>query len=61
MLQYVEKLKSAGVEADVDVYHTDMRAFDILRDNDLNWEAIDRFERSFENALEHFVGDKEIH
>ncbi len=60
-LQYVEKLKSAGVEADVDVYHTDMHAFDMLRDDDLSREAIDQFERRFEHALEHVVSSKEIH
>ncbi len=60
-LQYVEKLKSAGVEAEVDVYHTDMHAFDMLRDDDLSREAIDKFERRFEHALEHFVSSKEIH
>ncbi len=60
-LQYVEKLKSSGVEAEADVYHTDMHAFDMLRDDELSREAIDRFERSFEHALEHFVSSKESH
>lgn len=57
----MEKLKSAGVEAEVDVYHTDMHAFDMLRDDDMSREAIDKFERSFEHALEHFVNSREIH
>ena len=51
-LQYVEKLKSAGVEADVDVYHTDMHAFDMLRDDALSREATEKFERHFEEVLE---------
>ncbi len=51
-LQYVEKLRLAGVEAEVDVYHTDMHAFDMLWDDDLSREAIDRFERRFERALD---------
>ena len=54
-------LKSAGVEAEVDVYHTDMHAFDMLRDDDLSREATDKFERSFEHALGPFVSSKEIH
>ncbi len=60
-LQYVEKLKSAGVEAEVDVYHTDMHAFDMMRDDDLSREAAGRFERKFKHVLEHSVGRKEIH
>ena len=50
-LAYVEGLKAAGVEAEADVYHTDMHAFDMLRDDDLSREAIERFERQFEKAL----------
>ncbi|MBQ9664247.1 MAG: alpha/beta hydrolase fold domain-containing protein [Oscillospiraceae bacterium] len=53
-LQYVENLKAAGVEAEVDIYHTDMHAFDMLRDDDLSREAIEKFERHFEYALEHY-------
>ena len=60
-LQYVENLKSAGIEAEVDVYHTDMHAFDMLLDDDLSRKAIDKFERSFGHALEHFVSSKEFH
>ena len=55
-LQYVKNLRAAGVEAEVDVYHTDMHAFDILRDDGLSREAIETFERHFKNALEHFSG-----
>ena len=54
-LRYAENLKKAGVEAEVDVYHTDMHAFDMLRDDELSCEAIAKFERQFANALEHYV------
>ena len=50
-LAYVEKLKAVGVEAEVDVYHTDMHAFDMLRDDDLSRKAIEKFERQFEKAI----------
>ncbi|MBR1457692.1 MAG: alpha/beta hydrolase fold domain-containing protein [Oscillospiraceae bacterium] len=53
-LAYVEALRKAGVEAAVDVYHTDMHAFDMLRDDALSREAIERFERHFEKALERY-------
>ena len=51
-LTYVENLKKAGVEARADVYHTDLHAFDMLRDDDLSREAIQRFDAQFEKALE---------
>lgn len=54
-LRYAENLKKAGVEAEVDVYHTDMHAFDMLRDDELSREAIDRFENRFAYALEHYA------
>ena len=50
-LEYVEKLNAAGVEAEADVYHTDMHAFDILRENDLSREARENFCRHFEKTL----------
>ncbi len=59
-LQYSANLRSAGVEAEVDVYHTDMHAFDMLRDDALSRKAIEKFERSFEHALEHITGSKAI-
>lgn len=54
-LEYVRNLKSAGVEAEVDVYHTDVHAFDMLREDDVSMEAIEIFERHFEYALEHYA------
>ncbi|MBR6378260.1 MAG: alpha/beta hydrolase fold domain-containing protein [Oscillospiraceae bacterium] len=52
-LAYVENLKRASVEARADVYPMDMHAFDLLRDDALSREAIQRFEAQFEKALEH--------
>lgn len=56
-LQYVEHLRAAGVEADVDVYHTDMHAFDMMKDDELSREAVRQFERHFEQALIHEIID----
>ena len=50
-LTYVDNLKAAGVEAEVDVYPTNMHAFDMLRDDDLSREAISKFEQHYEKAL----------
>ncbi|MBQ8161540.1 MAG: alpha/beta hydrolase fold domain-containing protein [Clostridia bacterium] len=51
-LSYVENLRLAGVLAEVDVYHTNVHAFDMLRDDDLSREAIRTFNRHFEEAME---------
>ena len=54
-LKYIEDLKAAGVEASVDVYHTDTHAFDMLKDNwDISKEAVRRFNEHFEYALRHY-------
>ncbi len=54
-VQYIEDLKAAGVEAYLDVYHCDMHAFDMMKPKDgLSKEAIWRFEKHFEYAMEHY-------
>ncbi len=54
-LQYVEELKAAGVEAEADVYHTDVHAFDMLRPEEaLSRQAIAGFNRQFEHAMEKY-------
>lgn len=52
-LEYVRRLKEAGVEADVDVFHTNMHAFDMLDpESDISKEAVQKFEEHFKRALE---------
>ena len=56
-LQYVENLRAAGVLAEVDVYHTDMHAFDMLRpDEEQSRKATRRFKDHFAYALAHYCG-----
>ncbi len=51
-LDYVCALKAAGVDAEADVYPTNVHAFDMLRpDDELSREAIRRFSEHFEKAL----------
>ena len=59
-LTYVENLKKAGVEAIADVYRTDMHAFDMLRDDALSREAIQKFDAQFEKALENLREKQKI-
>ncbi len=55
-LNYVEALRKAGVDAAVDVYHTDLHAFDMLHPEDENSrEAIRKLYESFQYALEHYM------
>ena len=57
-LQYIENLKAAGVEAEVDVYPSDLHAFDMLKPNqDISKEAIRKFEEHFEYALRHYFAE----
>jgi len=54
-LAFVESLRKAGVPAEVDVYHTDMHAFDMLKPEwDISRQAIASFESHFAYAIEHY-------
>ena len=51
-LKYVDDLRRAGVTAEVDVYHTDVHAFDMLYpDEEISKEAIAKLEQHFEDAM----------
>ena len=55
-LDYVEKLKAAGVDAAADVFSTDIHAFDMLcPDLDISRQAIKRFNEQFRHALENYL------
>ncbi len=55
-LDYVSALRSAGVDASADVYHTDVHAFDMLSSKKaLSREAIRKFRERFEYALENYL------
>lgn len=51
-LDYIAALRAAGVEAEADVYPTDVHAFDMLYpDDEISRRAIRRFNEHFEKAL----------
>ncbi len=55
---YINQLKKAGVEASIDVYHTDIHAFDMLRPRlPESQEAIRKFEQAFVYATEHYYAE----
>ena len=54
-LEYIRRLKACGIPASVDVYETDMHAFDMMRPKDaLSIEAARRFNESFAYAQTHY-------
>ena len=54
-LEYIRRLKACGIPASVDVYDTDMHAFDMMRPEDtLSIEAARRFNESFAYAQTHY-------
>lgn len=57
-LTYAENLNKAGIYAEVDVYHTNMHAFDMMKPkNSMSIEAARKFNEHFEYALEHFYAE----
>ena len=54
-LDFIKNLNDAGVEASVDVYHTDMHAFDMMDQKlDISIKATKKFNEKFAYAKEHY-------
>lgn len=50
-VRYFEQLRAAGIPAELDIYHTDMHAFDMMRPRDAqSAAAAEAFERQFAAA-----------
>ena len=59
-LRYIEQLKAAGVPASMDVYHSNMHAFDMMQpDDSLSQEAAGRFNAQFAYAQAHYFAPQE--
>lgn len=59
-LDFIENLKKAGVEASVDVYPSDMHAFDMVEPGlDISRQAIRKFNEKFEYAKNHYFAEQE--
>ena len=57
---YIENLRKAGVEAELDVYPSDMHAFDMMApDEPLSKQAAERFNQQFAYAMEHYFASNE--
>lgn len=54
-VRYFERLRAAGVPAELDVYHSDMHAFDMIRPDDvLSIQAAEAFNTRFADAQARF-------
>ena len=54
-LKYIDDLRKAGVPAEVDVYNTDMHAFDMMRPGlEISRKAAEKFEDRFEYAVNNY-------
>lgn len=52
---YIGRLKAAGIPAAMDIYHTDMHAFDMMRPDDaISRRAAEVFEEHFAYAMENY-------
>ena len=59
-VRYIEQLKAAGVPASMDVYHSNMHAFDMMQpDDSLSQEAAGRFNAQFAYAQAHYFAPQE--
>lgn len=57
-LRYMENLKHAGVPAVVDVYRTDIHAFDMMRPElEISRIAAEKFNQAFAYAKEHYFAE----
>ena len=58
-LRYVADLKAAGVPAEVDVYHSNMHAFDMLTPGkEISRQAAERFDEKFEFAMKNYFREQ---
>ena len=58
-LTYIDNLKKAGVEASVDVFESDVHAFDIVNPvSEISKQAIKNFEMHFRYAQEHYFAEQ---
>ncbi len=59
-VEYIERLKACGIPAELDIYHTDMHAFDMLApDEELSKRAAKKFNDRFAYAQKRYFAEQE--
>lgn len=57
-LRYIENLKRAGIPAEVNVYHTDIHAFEMMQPElEISKIAAEKFNQAFAYAKEHYFAE----
>lgn len=57
---YIENLKNAGVEAKLDIYKSNMHAFDMMKpDMPISKEAAAKFNEQFAYTMKHYFAENE--
>ena len=57
-LRYIENLKRTGIPAEVNVYHTDIHAFDMMQPElEISKIAAEKFNHVFAHAKEHYFAE----
>lgn len=55
---YIENLRKAGIEAEIDVYESNMHAFDMMKPElEISKKAALNFNRHFEYAMKHYFAE----
>lgn len=56
---YIENLQKCGIPAELDVYHSDMHAFDMMKPElEISRLAAKRFNEHFAYAVEHYFAEQ---
>lgn len=57
---YIANLKKAGIKAEMDIYETNMHAFDMMKpEEELSKKAAQKFNEQFEYAVKHYFAENE--
>ncbi len=57
---YIANLQKAGIHAEMDIYETNMHAFDMMKpEEELSKKAAQKFNEQFEYAKEHYFAENE--
>lgn len=58
-VRYIHKLKKNNIHAELDIYHSNIHAFDMMYPElEISHQAAEKFNRQFTYAKEHFFAEQ---
>ena len=58
-MRYIHKLKKNNIHAELDIYHSNIHAFDMMYPElEISHQAAEKFNRQFTYAKEHFFAEQ---